>query len=67
MHAICLNIFKHFLIYWFTNKYSEYSFSLYHKKEEIEKHFFQLKFPYFKNRPPKKLEAFDDWKAIELR
>lgn len=67
MHAICLNIFKHFLIYWFTNKYSSYSFSLFRHLKDIEKHYLNLKFPYFKSRPPRKLEDFDNWKAIELR
>lgn len=67
MHALCLNIFKHFLTYWFSSKYSTQPFSLYIKKNIIEKHYLQLKFPYFKNRAPRKLEDFDDWKAVELR
>ena len=67
MHALCLNIFLHFLLYWFTSKYSQYNFSLFSKKEEIEKHYLKFKFPYFNTRPARKLENFGDWKAIELR
>ena len=67
MHAVCLNIFKHFLSYWFNSQYVKTSFSLYHQRKEVQKHYLSLKFPYFKTRPPRKLKNFDDWKAIELR
>jgi len=67
MHGICLNIFKHFATYWFTEKWSSYNFSLFQKKDEIEQNYLQLKFPYFKTRKPRRLEDFDDWKAIEYR
>ena len=67
MHAVCLNIFKHFLTYWLTPQYAKQSFSIYHKRKEIQKHYLSLKFPYFKTRPPRKLKDFDNWKATELR
>ena len=67
MHGICLNICKHFMSYWFSEKYNSHTFSLYQKKAEIQKHLNEFKFPHFKTRRPRNLDDFEDWKAVEFR
>jgi len=67
MHAVCLNIGKHFMTYWFSEKYNTKKFSLFHRKTEIERHLKKLKFPHYKTRKPRNLEEFEDWKAVEFQ
>jgi len=40
---------------------------LYGKRTDLERQYMRYKFPHFKDRKPRKLEDFDDWKAVELR
>ena len=67
MHTVCLNVFKHFITYWFEEQYKENRFSLYLRKQKVEDHYKECTFPHFKTRKARKLEEFKDWKAIELR
>jgi hypothetical protein len=67
MHAVCLNVFGRLLTNLFLSRYSSEPFSLMEKREEIEKEYLKFKYPHFKKRKPRKLEAFNTWKAVEFR
>lgn len=67
MHGFALNIVKHFLVLWFSEKYQNEAFSLYNKLTWANQVTLNFKFPHINTRSTRELKNFDEWKASELQ
>lgn len=67
MHGFALNVVKHFLILWFSEKYQHEPFSLYNKLAWANQVTLNFRFPHVNTRNTRELKNFDEWKASELQ
>jgi hypothetical protein len=67
MHGFALNICKHFLKLWFSEKHKSTKFSLYEHLDIANLIVLNFKYPHINTRNTRSLDNFDDWKASEFQ